>query len=168
MNDSLLDAFRHNAWATRGLLEFCRRLRDEQLNAKAVGTYGSILETFKHLIGSESFYSSLLTGAFPAWDWDDERPATLDEIAHWAADLGAIWEGVLSRPIDGESMLHQDFKDGGTRDVRAGVVLAQALHHGNAHREQVASILTVLGFEPPDLDVWEYGKAVGRHIITPS
>ena len=166
VNDGLIDGFRHNAWATRGLIDFCRRLNDDQLSAKAVGSYGSILETLKHLIGAECFYTSLLTGRFPDWEWDEAAPADLDQLAGWAADLEAIWEDLLSRPIDAESLLHEDFGNEGYRDARAGIVLAQALHHGTAHREQVATILTSLRFEPPDLDVWAYGESVGRDTFT--
>jgi hypothetical protein len=31
------------------------------------------------------------------------------------------------------------------------VLVVQALHHGNAHREQISSILTGFGIEPPDI-----------------
>jgi hypothetical protein len=49
--------------------------------------------------------------------------------------------------------------------VRAGTLLAQALHHANVHREQVSSIVTSLGIEPPDLDVWTYGTVTGAHSL---
>ena len=166
MNDGLIDAFRHSAWATRGLLDFCRRLDDDQLNQKAIGAYGSILGTLRHLIGGELFYSLLFTGSLADWGrgWVDDAPTDLDQLVGWAADMESVWEGVLGEPFDAEVILHEDFGDGSSRDVRAGIVLAQVLHHGNAHREQVATILTTLGFEPPDLDVWEYGRATGRNI----
>jgi uncharacterized damage-inducible protein DinB len=47
-------------------------------------------------------------------------------------------------------------------EVRAGVIVAQALHHGNAHREQICAILTSLGIEPPDIQPWECAWATGR------
>jgi len=42
------------------------------------------------------------------------------------------------------------------------VPIAQALHHGNVHREQICSVLTTLGLEPPDLQVWAYAEATGH------
>jgi len=30
------------------------------------------------------------------------------------------------------------------------------------HREQICSILTALGLEPPDLQVWAYAEATGH------
>ncbi len=44
----------------------------------------------------------------------------------------------------------------------AGIVLAQTLHHGNVHREQVCNVLTAQGLEPPDLSAWAFGYASGR------
>ncbi|HKA49061.1 MAG TPA: hypothetical protein VKK19_05660 [Candidatus Dormibacteraeota bacterium] len=44
-NEALLGAFRHNAWATRQLVEFCGDLLGERLTAPASGTFGGILAT---------------------------------------------------------------------------------------------------------------------------
>jgi uncharacterized damage-inducible protein DinB len=52
--------------------------------------------------------------------------------------------------------------DDGTYEVNAGVVVAQALHHGNAHREQICAILTSLGMEPPDIQPWGFADETGR------
>jgi hypothetical protein len=52
--------------------------------------------------------------------------------------------------------------DDGALEVRAGVIVAQALHHGNAYREQIYASLTSLGVEPPDIQPWEYAWATGR------
>ena len=46
--------------------------------------------------------------------------------------------------------------------MRASVFVSQALHHGNAHREQICSILTSLGIEPPDVQAWGFAEATGR------
>jgi hypothetical protein len=57
--------------------------------------------------------------------------------------------------------------DEGTREVRAGIFIAQALHHADHHREQVCAILTGFGIQPPDIQAWEYawftvGSGIGR------
>ena len=54
-------------------------------------------------------------------------------------------ERLLSEPVDAERVV---VVDDGALEVRAGVIVAQALHHGNAHREQICAILTSLGIEP--------------------
>ena len=43
----------------------------------------------------------------------------------------------------------------------AGVQIAQALQHSHAHREQVCTILTTWGLEPPDLSGLTWGLATG-------
>jgi uncharacterized damage-inducible protein DinB len=166
VNEALLDGFRHNAWATRKLLEFCRGLNDEQLNAVAVGSYGSITLTLKHMLGAEASYSFVFSGRFPVWDWKgDDVPQSISEMEGWEADLAAFWEDLLSHPLDTEAVLVARYDGGAVREVKTGIVLAQALHHGNVHREQVCTILTTLGVQPPDLDVWVYGNETRRHSL---
>jgi hypothetical protein len=58
VNGALLEAFRHNSWATRQLLAVCRDLSEEQLAASATGAYGSIRSTFNHLVLSDGRYLS--------------------------------------------------------------------------------------------------------------
>jgi len=52
--------------------------------------------------------------------------------------------------------------DQGAYQAHAGVLVAQALHHGNAHREQICPILTGAGLQPPDVQAWAYADATGR------
>jgi uncharacterized damage-inducible protein DinB len=86
-----------------------------------------------------------------------DRPddADLHELAAWAEEAGQLWERLLSEPVDAERVL---VVDDGALEVRAGVIVAQALHHGNAHREQISAILTSLGTEPPDIQPWEHAS----------
>ena len=158
MNGALLEAFRHNSWATSQLLVFCRDLPEEQLAASATGAYGSIRSTFNHLVLSDGRYLRRLAGDAPAWV-DRPDDADLDELAAQAEEAGQLWERLLSEPVDAEGVV---VVDDGALEVRAGVIVAQALHHGNAHREQICAILTNLGIEPPDIQPWEYAWPTGR------
>ncbi|TDC82608.1 hypothetical protein E1292_50225 [Nonomuraea deserti] len=58
MNEVLLDAVRHNNWATKELVRFCqdRDLSGEQLEVRGVGTFGGILATLRHIIVSDGSY----------------------------------------------------------------------------------------------------------------
>jgi uncharacterized damage-inducible protein DinB len=155
----LLEAFRHNAWATKQLLAFCRGLSAEQLTTPASGTYGGILATFNHLILSEAGYIRAPAGSRPAWAVNNEESRDLDELVSRVEETAQIWEQSLSEPVDAERVL---LVDNGAYEVREGVILAQALYHGNAHREQICTILTALGLEPPDIQAWEHAWATGR------
>ena len=130
----------------------------EQLAASATGTYGGIRATFNHLVLADGRYLRRLAGGAPAWvDRPDE--AELDELAVRTEEAGQQWERLLSEPVDAERVV---VVDDGALEVRAGVIVAQALHHGNAHREQICAILTSLGIEPPDIQPWAYASATGR------
>ena len=161
MSDALLDAFRHSTWANRQLIDYCRRLTQEQLETKAPGAYGSILETLRHLIGSESFYRFMFTGAFSDWDISDEVLPTLDQLAGWSSELGESWEQLLAQPVDAAAMLVQTTPNGIRHEDRAGIMVAHTLHHAAIHREQVNAVLSYLGCDPPELDPRDYAWATG-------
>ena len=165
MNDGLLDAFRHNAWATRRLLVFCRALPPTQLEATVTGVYGDPVATLWHLVAAEANYCFRLSDQRPDWDWKGEPPPSLDEITTRAEEMAARWEAFLTEPFDAERALAYTWPDGTPYGVPAGVVLAQALHHGNEHRGQINTVLTAIGLVPPDLDVWTF--ATDTHRATP-
>jgi len=162
MNDGLIDAFRHNAWATRQLLEFCRELSPAQLEASATGVYGSPIDTFWHIVGAEAGYCYRLSGQRPEWDWRTDDTPSLAAIAARAEEMAGRWEAFLTEPFDAERLLRYQWEDEGQMDVPAGIVLAQALHHGNEHRTQIYTVLTELGLEPPEHGVWEFAVETGR------
>ena len=159
MNEVLLDAFRHNSWATKHLLAVCQRLSTEQLTAPAIASFGSILETFNHLILSDAGYVRSLSGNAPAWLIDRAESADFEQLQQRVEETQRNWERLLAEPIDAERVL---ILDQGTYVTHAGILIAQALHHGNAHREQICAILTGLGVEAPDVQAWAYADATGR------
>src|SRR2546430_16788380 len=53
MSKALADCLRYNRWANLALLDACRELTDEQLDARATGSSRSVRELFSHLVGSE-------------------------------------------------------------------------------------------------------------------
>lgn len=162
MNDGLIDGFRHNTWSTRQVLLVCQDLTPSQLDATALGTYGSIIESLRHLVASEAGYCARLTGEDISWNRRDAELANLADLAARVDDLDACWERFLATPFDAERTFIVDWQDGGQRDVPAGVYLAQALHHGTDHRSQICTILTSIGVDPPGLGLWEYAEATNR------
>lgn len=159
MNEALLDAFRHNSWATKQLLVACRSLAQEQLSSSAPGGFGNILDTFNHIILSDASYLRHLSDNAPTWLLDREKSADLTQLEGRVAETERLWEQFLSEPINAERVL---ILGQGTYEVHASVLIAQALHHGNAHREQICAILTSFGVEPPDVQAWAYAEATGR------
>ena len=52
----------------------------------------------------------------------------------------------------------------GTWWMPVSLFLLQAVNHGTEHRSQVATILTQLGVEPPEMDGWTYFFASGQMV----
>jgi uncharacterized damage-inducible protein DinB len=156
MNDGLIDGLRYNTWATRELLAVCRELSEEQLNATAVGAYGSIIDTMRHIISCEASDVVRLTGEQPSWDYEMDDNADLDELDRRVDELEASWERFLTTPFDAERMFAIPWHDHGARDVPAGIFMISVPHHGIEHRSQICTILTSIGVDPPD-----YGSDMG-------
>ena len=165
--DGLQYAFLHNSWATRRLIEACRNLTPEQLEATTPGAVGGVRETLKHIIDTEGHrLRMLLTGTSPSWERRRDESPDLDTLAVRAEENERFWIDYLGTAVDAERPVRVGY-EGKTWDVTAGPILAQVVHHGSAHREQVCTILTVLGVEPPDLSGWGYAGANG-HIVEAS
>ena len=168
-NDTLKEAFRHHAWATRELLAFCAQLPPEQLSqprpTPLAGEHGSILETFDHIVCTDGGYLGALTGHRPAWAHERGLSSDLGGMAPLVDEAEALWMGFLSLPDDA---VRRVLLDQGTYETQAAIVIAQALHHGSAHREQACAILRTFGLDPPEVQPWDFADATGRsHWIKP-
>ena len=163
INATLKEAFRHHAWATRKLLEFCAQLTPEQRSqpppTPLAGDHGSILETFDHIVCSDGGYLGSLTGHRLSWAHERGLNADIGELAAWVDEAEALWMGFLSLADNGARKV---LLDAGTYETHAAIVTIQALHHGSAHREQICAILRDFGLEPPDMQPWEFADTTGR------
>ena len=160
LNDLLYDPIRHNNWATKSLIQFCRaqNLTPEQLEVTGVGTFGGILATLDHIIRCDGGYVRRIADS-PLDFVDGEHAQDFDTLERWNDGAGAVWEEFLAKPIDVERVM---IVDDNTRGTRVGIFIAQAINHANHHREQVCAILTGFGIEPPDIQAWEYAWQTNR------
>lgn len=165
MDGGYRDLARHNAWANARLLAFCKTLDPSLLDATAPGTFGSVLATLQHVIGSEASYIRRLTGAWPTHPWPSDA-VDLDALAERAAMLGEVLERFLMAGWDSERLGEARGDEGEVFAVRASIFLTQLLHHGNEHRAHVCTILGARGHEPPDLSAWAYADDTGRSWLT--
>ncbi|MDP9301451.1 MAG: hypothetical protein M3P43_11260 [Actinomycetota bacterium] len=160
MSSSILeDAFAHHVWATMRLIDACLALSPDRLATNVPGTYGSILETMRHLVEGDSDYLSIMTGDRALIGADMDLP----ELRVAIENDGVLWSGLLKEDLDPDVMVKEiDDDDGYERDATVGIRLAQALHHGTDHRSQICTALTALGVEPPGIDAWTFGLQAGR------
>lgn len=157
---SLQDAFDHHVWATEQLIDACASLTPEQLATPVPGTYGSIIETFRHLVRADRSYLFVISGGdVPEID---EREMNLGDLRAVMEQNAPVWSSVLAKNEDPDRniVLHRD--DGTDSTAPLGIRLAQAVHHGSEHRGQIYTCLTSLGIDPPDFDVWAFGEKDGR------
>src|SRR4029453_15706544 len=84
----LTKLFEHNAWANLKLLDFCEHLSDEQLDATAIGGFGSIRDTLQHIVAAEVSYVDRANGKLPA------KPLSRDQFSGFEVLKDAVrWAG---------------------------------------------------------------------------
>jgi uncharacterized damage-inducible protein DinB len=166
---AMLALFRHKTWATLRLIEHCKGLEDEHLDATIPGTYGTIRETLRHIVDAEEGYFLILTrapfktreaaAAYVDPDPLPGGPVPLDVLAERIRRLGPRWEELAAdADLAGREVTSTD----GWR-WPGGVILAQTILHAGDHRTQIMSILGARGLElpgPNDLDAWGYAEAM--------
>ena len=159
------DAFAHHVWATLRLLDSCLALSQEQLETAVPGTYGSILDTQRHLVGADSGYLFAATGG--RTHRIDEDRMDLPELRAAMQGHGAAWSSLLQQDLDPDADNVRRRDDGSETHTTVGIRLAQALHHGTDHRSQICTALTTIGVEPPPIDVWAFAELDGRVVEVP-
>jgi uncharacterized damage-inducible protein DinB len=161
-DDSVLRGlFRHNTWANLKLLDYCTRLSDEQLDAGAVGTFGTIRNTLLHIVRSEVNYVGRATGrslAVPLQRGQWPGFDALEDAARWAgAELEQL--AVSTRAAD---VVQETDPQERAVEYPLSALLVQAVDHSAQHRTQVSAIITQLGLEPPDMQGWTWMEETGQ------
>jgi uncharacterized damage-inducible protein DinB len=158
LDELWIEAFRYHKWANLHLLDVCEKLTPEQLQLTAPGTYGTIASTLQHLVSAEQRYAARFVANEPKLNERDEFPGVikLKELASGSADLLLEAAGRI-KPDDTVEATFQNEP----MKLHLGVVIIQALHHGNDHRTHVCTILGSHQIPYGDMDVWAYGDAIG-------
>jgi uncharacterized damage-inducible protein DinB len=152
--DTPTTLFSHNLWANLRLLERCAALTSEQLDATAIGAYGSIRDTLQHIVTAEQSYFSRISTGQPRRRPEDAPPLTIAEMVESVRTTGF---GLIewAPKVQANDTVQIDW-DGTPRDVPKTIILTQAINHATEHRAQIMVMLTQLGIEPPDLQGWSY------------
>jgi hypothetical protein len=158
MDPLWIEAFRYHRWANLHLLDICLKLKPEQMHLTAPGTYGTIAGTWHHLVGAEQRYLARLIGSDVLVSEGDAFPG-LDVLRDHAARDGDLLIEAAGR-ITPDDTFDSKYEGQGTR-IHLGVVIIQALHHGNDHRTHICSILGHHQISYGEMDVWAYGDATG-------
>jgi uncharacterized damage-inducible protein DinB len=152
--DTLTTLFNHHLWANLRLFEQCAELTPEQLDATAIGGYGSIRGTLEHIVTAERSYLSRISTGQPFRRPKDAPPLTHAEMVESVRTTGAGLIEWAPKVQPGDTV--EVDRDGTPYAVPKTIILTQAINHATEHRAQIMAILTQLGIEPPSLDSWTY------------
>lgn len=162
MNAGLRDLAGHHVWATDLLLSFCGGLDEAALGTTVPGTYGTMIDTLRHMIDAEMSYLFRLTGAWPERPWQAGETVGIDVLRERAGVLGGVLTAFVASDWDEDRLGEARGGRSEVYAVPAGVFLAQLFHHANEHRAHVCTIIGALGLEAPDVSAWGYSIETGR------
>ena len=152
----ILALFRRNEWANQKLLDFCAQQPAEVAAAPAEGdVYGGIDAQFTHMVSAETGYLPWITGRRREDRISGDTPLRLEELREPMRWAGTQWPEALDFDRDPEEVFQVQRRSGQSA-MTDWLALLQLLHHGDDHRNQVATVLSRHGVEPPDLDCWAF------------
>jgi len=158
VTDHLRTVFEHHVWATLRLIDRCLVLEPAHLELSTPGTYGTIQETLTHLVEADARYQHRLETGRPKPSREGQPPSLADLRADMARQADR-WRDLLGRLEEFDPTVPAEpNEDPPYPEVphAVGLLLTQAIHHGEEHRVHVNSILGAHGLEVPELSGWEY------------
>lgn len=153
--DYLLAQARNNAWANYRLLQACKGLTQEALEAPRTGFFPSLLATLNHILIVDWFYVDALEGGdLGLAAYADEVPCqTLGKLVREQAAVDRrlivvcedLEDAGLGKPV---RLIRAD----GDRWERMDRVLLHLFEHQIHHRGQAHAMLSGTEVPPPQLD----------------
>jgi uncharacterized damage-inducible protein DinB len=136
-------------------------LSDAQLDATAVGVYGSLRDTFVHYVYAEVDYVNLANGK-----WPTEFPREEQFVGFAGMQAAVRWAGdellQLALVARADTIVHVERPDEPVYEYPLAAFMVQVLDHSAEHRTHIATILTQIGLEPPPVSGWKYMRARGE------
>ena len=158
-NNSLMTLlYRHHAWSNQVLIDFLADLSEEQLRLTVPGTYGTSIDTIRHIVSSNADYVRIIPDTpevsqvsqdGPFGGWDELRMVAA------AADSALVdYVGGLT-----DDLYFIDVDDGVSFELSRSILLAQIIHHATEHRSQIRTTLSTHGITPPEIALWAWRKS---------
>jgi uncharacterized damage-inducible protein DinB len=161
----LVQLFRHNVWANAEMLGACGGLSAEQLATELPGTYGRLDQTLIHLARAQGGYLRRLTDWQPAPNQKLEYEEPFPGVEAIGSHLRFTGARLIEVAAEASADWQLEFEhEGQLERLPAWVVLLQAAYHATEHRQQIATILTNLGVEPPEPDLWAFWDTMAEEV----
>jgi uncharacterized damage-inducible protein DinB len=154
---TLVEFVLYNRWANQQLLALCMALDEDLLTASIPGAYGSIRETFKHLLRAEAGFLKRIHGSGPQPPFTWEETPSLAQLAAFEDEVSEAFVDTLQR-VPPTQNVHEE-GNGWTFDYQARLIFMSLAYHGIAHRTDITTFLNSRGVATPELDVWGYQAA---------
>jgi uncharacterized damage-inducible protein DinB len=155
LEPTMIEFFQYNHWANQELMGICINLSDEIITASIPGSYGSIRNTFAHILKAEISFLKRINGTYPDFKWE-ENPS-LSQMMTYETALNEALLDTLQR-VPAIQNVHEE-GEGWTFDYQARLIFMSVVYHGIAHRTDITTVLNKKGISLPELDVWGYQSA---------
>ena len=164
LEPTIIEFFQYNHWANQELMSICMRLSDEIITASIPGSYGSIRDTFAHLLKAEISFMNRIHEVYPEPDFKWEENPSLSQMMAYEASLNKALLDTLQR-VPATQNVHEE-GSGWTFDYQARLIFMSVVYHGIAHRTDITTILNDKGVNLPELDVWGYQSAYPERFLS--
>ena len=147
----------YTMWADRHHLDVLAGIAEEHLTVPTGSSFGSLLGTMAHILGSEQVWMSRFMGA------PIERPNESDwaDLAAVRAGFEELWPSMEfflaalnAEQLDSE--LAWISRGGNPYQARLWQALVHMSHHGAYHRGQITTMLRQLGYDARATDLIKY------------
>ena len=146
-------------WADRLTLAAVRQVKPEDLTRNAGVSFGSVLGTLAHTLGSQRLWLSRFLGnPLTTRPGPDDYPDLLSWIAGWEeaasqieAFLAGLFDDQLAAPLTWASL-----PDGAVHTLPLWQAVMHLVNHTTYHRGQVISLLRQMGYPVPHTDLIVY------------
>lgn len=154
LEPTMIEFFQYNHWANQKLMGICTSLSDEIITASIPGSYGSIRETFTHMLKAEISFLKRIHGIYPEPDYKWEENPSLSQMMIYETTLHETLLDTLQR-IPTTQIVHEE-GDSWKFDYQVRLIFMSVVYHGIAHRTDITTALNNKGINLPELDVWGY------------
>jgi uncharacterized damage-inducible protein DinB len=154
LEPTMIEFFQYNHWANQELMRICINLADEIVAESIPGSYGSIRDTFTHILKAEISFLKRIHGTYPEPDFKWEENPNLSQMMAYETKLHESLLDILQQ-VPATQNVHEEGDDW-TFDYQARLIFMSVVYHGIAHRTDITTVLNNKGINLPELDVWGY------------
>jgi uncharacterized damage-inducible protein DinB len=152
----------YNAWANARIYDAAATLTDAEFDRDVGAFFGSMMRTLNHILVADRIWMKRFTS-------DGEAPRALDAIVHPNLDPLRLareaedrrileWVSGLTEKALAGRFTYMTVTDLKTVSQRLSPALDHFFNHQTHHRGQAHAILSILGKEPPSLDLVSFQR----------